>query len=163
MINKNKGRINMYSYKLINNHYIVNIDGYNFLIDTGSPFSFWISSLNKELTINEKKYYLHNRPSNFDVQSTFNLVGVQLDGFIGMDIISNTGLTIHKDEMMEFKIQEIEGKPIQMSTSWPLYVQIGSNLMSGKFIIDTGAKYGYGVTSLFYKKEPFVIDPHYLK
>ena len=84
----------MYYYKLINNHYIVDIDGQHFLIDTGCQFSFWVSTPMNEITINGDKYPLQNKPTNFDVNESNNLVGVQADGFIGMDIISKTSLTI---------------------------------------------------------------------
>ena len=159
----------MYSYELINNHYIVNIDGKKFLIDTGSPFSFWVSSPIKEITIYDNKYPLQNRPLNFDVDETNNLVGAIVDGFIGMDIISKTSLTIYSGapegiiEFSEVPDWIINGlikmnykyTEVPMTTRWPLMVQIGSNLMTGKFVIDTGAKYGYGVSGLFYKQTAF--------
>ena len=159
----------MYSYELVNNHYVVEIDGQKFLIDTGSPFSFWVSSPIKEITIYGNKYPLQNRPLNFDVDETNNLVGVIVDGFIGMDIISKTSLTIYSGrpegiiEFSEVPDWIINGlikmnykyTEVPMTTRWPLMVQVGSNLMTGKFVIDTGAKYGYGVSGLFYKQTAF--------
>ena len=145
----------MYNYELINNHYIVNIDGRKYLLDTGSPFSFWVSNLIRELTIDGNKYQLNNRPSNFNVSETTNLVGIEVDGFIGMDIISVTGLTIFKNGTIEFAIKEIGGIETPMTTRWPLMTNVGCNLMTGKFVIDTGAKYGYGVNGLFYRQRSF--------
>lgn len=156
----------MYNYELVNNHYIVNIDGKKFLIDTGSPFSFWVSSPIKEITIYEKKYPLQNRPTNLDINETYNVIGTQVDGFIGMDIISKTSLTIYSGSLIEFCgvpdfiingfIKEnYKYSEIPMTTRWPLMVQVGSNLMTGKFVIDTGAKYGYGVSGLFNKQTAF--------
>ena len=159
----------MYSYELVNNHYVVEIDGQKFLIDTGSPFSFWISHPIKEITIYDNKYPLQNRPLNFDVDETNNLVGVIVDGFIGMDIISKTSLTIYSgkpkgiiefSEVPDWIINGLIKKnykyiEVPMTTRWPLMVQVGSNLMTGKFVIDTGAKYGYGVSGLFYKQTAF--------
>ncbi len=144
----------MYRYKLVNNHYIVDIDDHKYLIDTGSPISFWVSKPIREITINGKNYYLKSRSIDFNVEATNNLVGVEVDGFIGMDIISTTGLTIYKNGDIEFSVNEIDGKEIPMTTGWPLAINIGCNLMTGKFIIDTGAKYGYGVSGLFYQ-QPF--------
>ena len=66
----------MYSYELVNNHYVVEIDDQKFLIDTGSPFSFWVSHPIKEITIDGNKYPLQNRPLNFEVDETNNLAGV---------------------------------------------------------------------------------------
>ena len=156
----------MYSYELVNNHYVVEIDGQKFLIDTGSPFSFWISHSIKEITIDGNKYPLQNRPLNFEVDETNNLVGVMVDGFIGMDIISKTSLTIFPggidfSEIPEFLLERMRNNEtchlieVPMTTRWPLMVQVGSNLMTGKFVIDTGAKYGYGVSGLFYKQTAF--------
>ena len=145
----------MYNYELINNHYIINIDGEKYLLDTGSPFSFWVSNPVKELVIDGNKYPLNSRPSNFNVDETTNLVGIEVDGFIGMDIISATGLTIYKNGTIEFAIKEIDGRETSMTTRWPLMTNIGCNLMTGKFVIDTGAKYGYGVNGLFYQQRPF--------
>lgn len=145
----------MYTYELINNHYIVDIDGGKYLIDTGSPFSFWVSRPKREITIDGNNYLLNSRPSNFNIEETTKLVGVQTDGFIGMDIISVTGLTIFKNGTIEFAIKEIGGIETPMTTRWPLMTNVGCNLMTGRFVIDTGAKYGYGVNGLFYQQRPF--------
>lgn len=159
----------MYSYELVNNHYVVEIDGQKFLIDTGSPFSFWISHSIKEITIYENKYSLQSRPIYFEVDEINNLVGVMVDGLIGMDIISKTSLTIYSgrpkgiiefSEVPDWIVNELIKKnykytEVPMTTRWPLMVQVCSNLMTGKFVVDTGAKYGYGVSGLFYKQTAF--------
>ena len=159
----------MYSYELVNNHYVVEIDGQKFLIDTGSPFSFWISHSIKEITIYGNKYSLQSRPIYFEVDEINNLVGVMVDGLIGMDIISKTSLTIYSgrpkgiiefSEVPDWIVNELIKKnykytEVPMTTRWPLMVQVCSNLMTGKFVVDTGAKYGYGVSGLFYKQTAF--------
>ncbi len=160
----------MYSYELVNNHYIVEIDGQKFLIDTGTPSSFWVSHPIKEITIDGNKYPLKNRPLNFGVNQTNNLVGIIVDGFIGMDILSQTSLTIYSGreeknidfgEIPESLIENMRNDKTRhlieapMTTGWPLTVQIDSNLMTGKFVIDTGAKYGYGVSGLFHGQTSF--------
>ena len=144
----------MYTYELKNNHYVVNINNNKYLIDTGCPISFWISKPIRELIIDGHSYYLQDRPIGFDVDATDELVGEKVDGFIGMDIISLTGLTIYRSGDIDFKVNNINGKEIPMSTRFPLVVNVGCNLMTGRFIIDTGAKYGYGVTSLFHNQTP---------
>jgi predicted aspartyl protease len=145
----------MYKYELINNHYIVNINDKKYLIDTGCPFSFWIGEQNKEIEIDGIKYSLVNTPTNFNIEKSFKLVGTELDGFIGMDIISKTSLTIYKNNNLEFNSNDVNGREIKMTKSWPLMIDIGTNLLVGKFIIDTGARYGYGISSVFYNKTPF--------
>ena len=145
----------MYKYELINNHYIVEIEGKKYLIDTGSPISFWVSNPVMQITIDGNAYCLHNRPANLNVGETRALVGIEVDGFIGMDIISKTGLTIYKEGCIKFGADEVNGVEIAMTTSWPLMVSIGCNMMNGKFVIDTGARYGYGVEGLFYGLNPY--------
>lgn len=144
----------MYKYEIKNNHYIVNVNNYKFLIDTGCPFSFWISKPIKEILINNRIYPLRDMPSDFDVKETNNLVGEEINGFIGMDIISNTGLTIYKNNLLDFDVIEINGKELPMRNLFPLMIDVSCNLYIGKFIIDTGAKYAYGVAGLFYNYSP---------
>ena len=139
----------MLDYKLINNHYIVDIDGKNYLIDTGHLASFWVNGPMAEVTIDGRRYRLGSKPTNLDVEQTNALVGVRVDGFIGMDIISTTGLTIYKSGIMEFDVIDIPGEQTPMSTHWPLMVKARCGAASGTFIIDTGAKYAYGIPSLF--------------
>ena len=145
----------MYNYDLINNHYIVNVDGDKYLIDTGSPFSFWVSRPIKEITIDGNNYPLHGKPANLDLNETRNLVGVEVDGFIGLDIILKTGLTIYKNGTIEFAVKEIGGTETMMATRPCLMAAVNCNLMFGRFIIDTGAKYGYGIKSVFTEQKPF--------
>lgn len=143
------------NYKLVNNHYIVNIDGKNYLIDTGSPVSFWTSEPIKEVTINNRAYALQKPPYRFNAEETNELVNFEIDGFIGMDIISQTGLTIRRGEGLEFAVEKVEGIQVPMTKGWPLMAYVGCNMMSGRFIIDTGAMYGYGISGLFYDKKPY--------
>lgn len=146
----------MYEYELINNHYIITIEGKKYLLDTGSPVSFGIKEENNHLTIDGNDYCLRNKPANLSVGETEVLVGTSIDGFIGMDIISKTGLTIYKNGQVKFGVDEVEGGVVvPMNTTWPLMVNIGSNMMNGKLVIDTGAKYGYGVSGLFHNQHAY--------
>lgn len=143
------------NYKLINNHYIIEVEGKNYLLDTGSPDSFWTMEPIKEVVLDDQKCALKNPPSFFNPYETNKLVGVKVDGFIGMDFVSKTGLTIYQNGEMKFSLDDIEGRVMPMSKNWPLVTSIGSNMMNGQFVIDTGAMYGYGVSGLFYGKTPY--------
>ena len=146
----------MYEYELINNHYIIEIEGKKYLLDTGSPVSFGITEGNNQLIIDGNTYCLRNKPANLSVSETEALVGTSVDGFIGMDIVSQTGLTIYKNGLVKFGVDEVKGGvEVPMTTKWPLMVSIGCNLMNGKLIIDTGAKYGYGVDGLFHNQQAY--------
>lgn len=145
----------MYRYELSNNHYIIDINNKKYLLDTGSPFSFYINDECKSLEIDGVKYHLHNTPSNLDINETTKLVGVSVDGFIGLDIVYQTSLTIYKNGLVDFCSHDVDGNTVTLKTFPLLSFQVGFNLMSGNCIIDTGAKYGYGIKGLFYNKIPY--------
>ena len=76
-------RINkMYNYHINNNHIIVEIDDKNYLIDTGSPVSFWINNPINGIAINNVKYPLNPKPYNLDINETMKCIGEEVDGFI---------------------------------------------------------------------------------
>ena len=143
----------MYKYDLLNNHYVVDIDGCKYIIDTGNPNSFSINNNKKVITIDRINYPLSNKPECVDVQPTFALIGCEVDGFIGLDIIRYTGLTIYKNNQLDFHTQEVEGDIIPMSVYNSIFVSGSCNGKTGNIIIDTGAKYGYGIPELFNGQE----------
>ena len=145
----------MYKYELINNHYIITIDGKKFLLDTGCPISFWLRTPIEKLTIDNHSFRLHSKPDVVNVNKVNNLVGIPVDGFVGLDIIMETSLTIYKNGRIDFASQDIDGVSIPLNTMGYLSFDVGCNLMSGRFIIDTGAKYAYGVKGLFHNKNSF--------
>ena len=151
----------MYNYTLINNHFIIDIKGEKYLLDTGSPNSFSFTN-KRELIINNRTYPL-GRPSMYVNRiETERFVGMKLDGFIGLDIIYSNGLTINKNGNIDFKAEELfEGKkyPIYRGKGY-LCIPVTCNDIGGDLMIDTGAKYGYGIQELFVNKTPVnrVID-----
>ena len=156
----------MYKYELLNNHYVVNIDGKKFLIDTGSN-SFWVTSPMNYVSIDGVKYPLFpNRLDPEAQEKTFRLVGTTIDGFIGLDIISKTSLTIYADGNIDFKATNVAGATrVPFVTGPGLFINVSSNGVNGKMFIDTGAKYGYGIRELFYSETPYVrneydFNPH---
>ena len=145
----------MYRYELLNGHYVVTIDGKKFLIDTGMWFSFPFNPSLKEVFIDGVRHDLSSKPTQVDTEDTFELVGTELDGFIGMSILSKTSLTIYKNGYIDFKPTDVQGEKINMLCPSPIIVPGVCDGHHGPFIIDTGAKYGYGVHRLFYGKMPF--------
>lgn len=146
----------MYKYELLNNHYVVNIDGKKFLIDTGSN-SFWITSPMNYVSIDGVKYPLFpNRLDPEAQEKTFRLVGTTIDGFIGADIIGKTSLTIYKDGNIDFKATNVKGATrVPFAYGPGLLINVSSNGVSGKMFIDTGAMYGYGIKELFRGEMPY--------
>ena len=143
----------MYTYELSNNHYIVNIEGYKFLLDTGSPVSFSLRPGLNSVVINGKTYPLRKDPFHMDMKSTLKLVGTRMDGFIGMDIICQTSLTIYKDGRIDFKANNEKGIELELASA--NRVKCFCNDVVGAYLIDTGARYGYGIERLFQHQKPF--------
>ena len=146
----------MYNYKLSNNHYIINIEGNNYLLDTGSPVSFSLKPGLNSVTINERRYPLGYNVMGLDIAATRDLVGMDVDGFIGMDIVRQTSLTIYKDGRIEFRVLPEEGYRLNMLMSFGLIkIQATCNNLVAPYLVDTGARYAYGIEGLFRGNQPF--------
>ncbi len=91
-------------FDYVNNHIIVKFDNYNLIVDTGSPLSFSLNPDLKGIRINECDYHLSRNSYNVDKGSVEKLVGTNVDGFLGMDILSKTNMTISfVDNMISFE------------------------------------------------------------
>lgn len=143
------------NYQVLNNHIIIGIDGKKFLLDTGSPSSFWTYEPIDSIEINNKQFTLSPKPSYLKLNQVEDLVGAKVDGFIGLNIIAQTSLTIYKNGEIKFGVDDIDGVTTKLFTNDYLSIQVGSNLVTGKLLLDTGAKYGYGIKSLFYNQKSF--------
>ena len=137
----------MYKYQLINGHYVVEIDNKKYVLDTGSKDSFWMKTRRDTILIDGVSYPLaSNKLSPVQEMETMRFVGCDLDGFIGLDIIEKTSLTIYKDGNIAFKSTDIDSKKTKFIDNNDEYLIVESN--QGRFLIDTGAKYGYCVKSI---------------
>lgn len=137
----------VYRYDLYNNHIVTTIDNKNYLIDTGSYKSFWTYSPIKEVIIDDKPYKLTNKPELLDLDEMEKLVGTKIDGFIGMDILFKTSLTIRKHtessgELL-FSAEEVDGKSVTIYPFAHPTIDVMCNNQKGRLVIDTGARYGY--------------------
>lgn len=144
-----------FNYQILNNHIIINISNKQFLLDTGSPTSFWTYEPINKIQINKKDYRLTPKPVSVNLREVEKLVGIKVDGFIGLDIIGDTSLTIYKNGEIKFGVDDINGTSTKLFSNGYLSIQVGSNLIVGKMLLDTGAKYGYGIKSLFYNQKSF--------
>ena len=148
----------MFNYLLINNHYVVNIDEKNYIIDTGSPFSFVRDG--SPLVINNEKFYPNRGMSEQVYKSISEFVGMNIDGLIGSDIITHTSLTIYKNGQLEFAPIESEGHQLPIHLYGP-YSFIPCVLESGDknlILVDTGAKYGYGDFFKYFSNDKYLRD-----
>ncbi|MCQ2077561.1 MAG: hypothetical protein MJZ20_11160 [Bacteroidaceae bacterium] len=80
-----------------NNHYIAIIEGRNYLIDTGAPFS--VSENDHELNIDGINYYLNGSREIVSKVNDSGLICSHIDGIIGLNIISENVIDIDRNEM----------------------------------------------------------------
>lgn len=136
----------MYKYRLLNNHYVVEIDNRHYIIDTGCPFSFTFRNDLNMVKINNHFYPLNPSGYTFNIKKTHNLVGFPIDGLLGSDVFGESGLTFYKEKEAEGKVDfashDINGVmcPIVGMMHAPIININGRN----KFVVDTGARYAYG-------------------
>ena len=161
-----------YNYELLNNHYVVTIDGMKYLVDTGNPYSFRIDPSLTHVVIDGVKHPLSTKnrlDTPYKYRKTCELIGCdKLDGFIGTDIIEKTGLTIYKNGELEFAIREVEGgvktklySRMILPTWGPYYlIEANSNGVSGLMTIDLGATVGYAIESVFKGETPYTNDKY---
>ena len=144
----------MYKYELINNHYIVYIDGYKCLIDTGHPSSFWTSKPIREIAIDGETLPL-GAPQGYNHQKAIAIIWDSPDIFLGMNAIQRHGITIYKNGTLEFKSSPIEGEQLRIKSFYPLTIDASYQGKAINLVIDTGARYGYGYLPLFNGLTPF--------
>ena len=141
----------MYNYTLQNNHYIVEIEGSKYLLDTGSPWSFFLKPELRSVVINGQYHQLPYNMMGLDIRATHELVGADIDGFIGMDIIKETSLTFYKNGEMCFGAVNEEGTCLELlNNNYGLIkLNMSCNGVDGALLVDTGARYGYGSEAIF--------------
>lgn len=149
----------MYNYKLLNNHYVVEIDGHHYIIDTGYPFSVTFRSDLNMVKVNNRFYPLSPAGYSFNIQRTHQLVGFPVDGLLGLDVFQDTGLTFYKDNenggRVDFASHDINGIKcpiISLLGGYAPIINVNGNKL---FLVDTGAKYGYGSRNMFNGLTPY--------
>ena len=130
-----------------NGYVIAKIEGNLFVVDTGAPMSFNYIGLN-QLNIDGRNYAI-SAPSFCPKEKADSITGVNLAGFIGMDILKETNLTIdYENKELLFGIKEnVKPGPdfyfIPFDYLLGLYIVTDNILMNmdpiGKALIDTGA------------------------
>ena len=155
-----------YRYELLNNHYVADIDGKKFLIDTGNTYSFQVDAIPGNIVIDGYPHQL-TPETRLDTEEkkrkTYDLIGCPyLDGFIGIDIIKKTGLTIYKDGWLEFAIRDVLGSIRTELSQYRGYflVKAQSNGVSGSMLVDLGATVGYGIREAFCGETPYCLDKY---
>ena len=134
-----------------NGYVITEIEGNLYVVDTGSPLSFNYNGLDR-ITINGDNYALGNSIICQKEQGD-SITGVDLSGFIGLDILQRTDLTIdYENRELFFGIKE-NVKPSPDFYYMPFKLFFGSYILTDNIIlngrhlenvlIDTGAPISY--------------------
>ena len=143
----------MYNYKLLNNHYVVEIDNKHYIIDTGYPVSITFRSDLRMVKVNNRFYPLNPANWAFNIKKTHELVGYPVDGLLGLDVFGETGLTFYKDNenrgRVDFASHDIKGTTcpiVKLHQGFAPMINVNGNKL---YLVDTGARYGYGVKGMF--------------
>lgn len=142
-----------YTYIISNGHHLACIDGALFVIDTGSPLSFSLKDGLDEVTINGERCSLVHNPFCVNSADVNGLVGTEVSGFIGMDLLCRFGSvtfdkktmtvcfsgSITPSESTELQVRSIMG--IKKSPILQLPVKVRNQTVSA--LLDTGAFLGY--------------------
>lgn len=77
---------------MCNDHPVVRLGGEHYIVDTGSPVSFHYAGP-QALEVAGRGYLLCARPF-CDKETADALTGIDVGGFVGMDILQKSGLTV---------------------------------------------------------------------
>lgn len=128
-----------------NGHILVALQNKRYIVDTGSPISFAYDLNNNFVTIDDVNYPLsHNCMASRDELRL--LTNMDIDGIIGLDILSKTNLSIdYLNKTIDFKAHE--GKLICSFNSNEGFIVSNDFVINGhkvnRAIIDTGAPVSY--------------------
>lgn len=131
-------------YKLIirHQHMLIEQEGVNLLIDTGSPKSMHEKG---EIIIDGSSFHVSKQIGNIDSSYLSQKIGEDISGLIGMDILNNY------EVWFDYKLGELFLFDDNSFSSWPR----GGSLMTiplleldvdgrkAKMILDSGAQYSY--------------------
>lgn len=84
-------KITDYEYLISKGHHLVKIEDKVLVIDTGSPISFSVTGNINSIKINENDYEMINNLVKVDGNALHEFIGVNIDGLIGVDILSKIG------------------------------------------------------------------------
>jgi hypothetical protein len=146
--NKLKHPMSSYSVEFIDGHIIAVINNCKYIVDTGSPSSFG----NGKININGSNYNISaSGMHGLTATSVSNLSGIQVDGLIGMDILSNFDVTFSESEIRFFDAGSTNGQHTPNAISLPLIDKVmGIPIINmtihnqvRRIFFDTGAKLSY--------------------
>jgi hypothetical protein len=137
----------MYSFKIINDHLIVDIAGQPCLLDTGSPVSFGISDT---IVIGGRENKLQQSGFGVSIEAIAAEIGVPIVALIGGDILSRLGglfVWNFKEELHFSTSMADSDAPVRFVQNIPIIpITIAEQTVDA--CIDTGAPHSYVTKTL---------------
>jgi len=137
----------LYNYRFENGHCVVEIEGEDWLLDTGSPSTFCFDRSISRILIDGIYYTLNSNPG-YNQNVVEEVVGIRLKGIIGSDLLFKTSFTLNSNGTMEFNVNNVECEnSINISINPSMKnVIVGEALIYNKTInvlFETGAHISY--------------------
>ena len=137
-----------YAIETVRGHILVNDDrGSKVLVDTGSPLSFHSDGI---IALGGRSFQVPSSLMGTDSDYVTDNVGVQVDGLVGMDILSESGILIDVPGARIVLGHPTDGMTRLPSRSLFGYVSVGMDIRgrSVNVLLDTGAPVSYVSPSL---------------
>lgn len=138
--------MNIFKTKFVDGHIIVQMNNFNYIVDTGSPFTFGRGNL---VNINRRNFTVSSVGfGGFTADSISELSGLEVDGLIGMDILIHFDIKFTRnritfsDKPITYADTAIELPIIEMLTGIPI-INLNIGQENRRIIFDTGAKLSY--------------------
>ena len=131
--------------EVFNGHLIIDCDGHQVLVDTGSPITFGCVN---PLTIMGEDYPCYPSIMGFNIQSVIELLGRDIDAILGMDILNDYSMVVDCQQGLltisdgDESFLDAASMPIQLTMNY-VTTQTRVADKSLRFIIDTGAQLSY--------------------
>ena len=135
----------VFGSKFLDGHIIVEINHFDYIVDTGSPVSFGRGG---SIFINGQSFLLNHSAMNLTPDSISKLSGLRIDGVIGMDILSKFDIQFSLDEILfsNTAIHHSDLAIVLPVIDTAMIVPIISLTIAGEYrrlFFDTGAKLSY--------------------
>jgi hypothetical protein len=135
-----------FTTKFLDGHVIVQVNNFDYIVDTGSPISFGRGTT---VFINGKKFPINNiGPSGLTADSISTLSGLKVDGLIGMDILIHFDVLFTQDQITfsDTPINHAETAiklPIIDAAMEVPIISLNIGHEDRRLFFDTGAKLSY--------------------
>jgi hypothetical protein len=139
-------KMNRFASRFVDDHVIIHINNFNYIVDTGSPLSFGRGTT---ILINEKNFPINNTgPGGLTSESISKLSKLDVDGLIGMDILTHFDVRFYQNEIIFSDIPIVYADtaiklPIIDTCMGVPIITLNINNKDRRIFFDTGAKLSY--------------------